>query len=263
MNFLRGKKQKDPGYNTVLACKICFLLFCFLSLPSCFCITTDQPTCFFTPPAGWDFADPKILAPRVKIAFVGKTRSALAPSIILAEEDIKVGSSEYLKAVQIIYKKARKTSCRNMGSLQTQAGLAHLMQIDTETKYGPLRKLQLIFIKDNKAYVLTTSALKKDFSVHSDAFHKTLLSFACTCDLYAPLGQELQADLELLENALVNKWRGFPKQEIGSEDFFNTAEFQKSYWLPLQKKVLEDCKEQGAYWQMLVLKSIYKRLLDP
>lgn len=261
MNFLRKKKQKVSGHNAAPLCKMCFLLSCFLSLSSCFCIITDQPICFFIPPAGWDFADPKILAPRVKIAFIGKAKSVLAPSIILAEEDIKVGLPEYLKAVQTIYEKTRKTSCRHMGSIQTQAGLAHLMQIDTETKYGPLRKLQLIFIKDSKAYVLTTSALKKEFSVYSDAFHKTLLSFACTRDLYAPLSQGLQTDLELLENALIKKWSDLSKQGTGSEELFNKAEFQKLYWLPLQKKVLEDCQGQGAYWQMIVLKSIYKRLL--
>ncbi|HEV3269845.1 MAG TPA: hypothetical protein VGZ69_04265 [Candidatus Rhabdochlamydia sp.] len=238
--------------------KICLFLFSCLFSPSCFCITTDQPSCFFTPPPGWDFADPKILAPRVKIAFVGKTKQALAPSIILAAEEIKVGLPEYLKAVQAIYERTRKTSWRSMGLIKTQAGPAHLLQIDTETKYGPLRKLQLIFIKENKAYILTTTALKKEFSSHLEAFQKTLSSFTCTCDLYASLPKELKTGLESLETALLKKWNTLEKTSF--EEMFNQTEFQEIYWLPLQKKVLEDCQKLGAYWQMIVLRSIRENL---
>ena len=240
--------------------KICLLLFSFLLSPSCFCVTTDQPSCFFTPPPNWDFADPKILAPRVKIAFVGKTKQALAPSVILAVEDIKVGLPEYLKAVQAIYEKTRKTSWRSMGLIQTQAGPAHLLQIDTETKYGPLRKFQLIFIQDDKAYILTTTALKKEFSSHLASFQRTLSSFTCTCDLYTSLPRELKANLERLETALLEKWNALLVKKSSFEEMFNQTEFQEGYWLPLQKKVLEDGQTLGAYWQMLVLRSIREQL---
>lgn len=235
-------------------------LFALLFSASCFCITTGQPSCFFTPPPNWDFADPKILAPRVKIAFVGKTKHALAPSIILAVEEIKVDLPEYLKAVQTIYEKTRKTSWRSMGLLKTQAGFAPLMQIDTETKYGPLRKLQLIFIQENKAYVLTTSALKEEFSSHAKAFQKTLSSFTCTCDLYAPLNQELKRNLEKLESSLLKKWNDLLQKKTSFEEMFNQPELQSLYWLPLQKKIIEDCQELGAYWQMIVLRSIREEL---
>ncbi|PWU15196.1 MAG: hypothetical protein C5B45_03125 [Chlamydiae bacterium] len=240
--------------------KICLLLFSFLFSSSCFCITTSQSSCFFTPPPNWDFADPKILAPRVKVAFIGKTKQALAPSVILAIEEIKVDLPEYLKAVQAIYEKTRKTSWRSMGLIKTQAGPAHLLQIDTETKYGPLRKLQLIFIKENKAYILTTTALKKEFSSHLEAFRKTLSSFTCTCDLYASLPKELKADLECLEASLLKKWNALLVKKTSFEELFNQTEFQKIYWLPLQKKVLEDCQKLGAYWQMIVLRSIREQL---
>lgn len=240
--------------------KICLFLFSFLFSPSCFCITTDQPSCFFTPPPNWDFADPKILAPRVKVAFIGKTKQALAPSVILAVEEIKVDLAEYLKAVQAIYEKTRKTSWCSMGLMKTQAGPAHLLQIDTETKYGHLRKLQLIFIKENKAYILTTTALKKEFSSHLEAFQKTLQSFTCTCDLYASLPKDLKADLERLETALLEKWNTLLTKKTDFEEMFNQVEFQELYWLPLQKKVLEDCQTLGAYWQMIVLRSIREQL---
>ena len=95
--------------------KICLFLFSFLFFSSCFCITTGQPSCFFTPPPDWDFADPKILAPRVKIAFVGKTKQALPPSVILAVEEIKVSLPEYLKILKTIYKKNRKIRCHSIG----------------------------------------------------------------------------------------------------------------------------------------------------
>lgn len=240
--------------------KICLFLFSFLFFSSCFCITTGQPSCFFTPPPDWDFADPKILAPRVKIAFVGKTKQALPPSVILAVEEIKVSLPEYLKAVQTIYEKTRKTSWHSMGLIKTQAGPAHLLQIDTETKYGPLRKLQLIFIKENKAYILTTTALKKEFSTHLKAFQKTLSSFTCTCDLYASLPKELKTDLESLEATLLKKWNALPVQKNSFEEMFNQTEFQEIYWLPLQKKVIEDYQKLGAYWQMMVLRSIREQL---
>lgn len=233
-------------------------LVALLFSTSCFCITTNEPSCFFIPPPDWDFADPKILASRVKVAFVGKTKQALAPSVILAVEEVKVDLPEYVKAVEAIYERTRKTSWRSMGFIKTQAGPAHLMQIDTETKYGPLRKLQLIFIKENKAYVLTTTALKKEFSTHSAAFYKVLSSFSCTHDLYASIPQEVKTDLEKLETALLTKWNAL--QQTSFEEMFSQIDFQKSYWLPLQKKVLKDCQELGAYWQMMVLRSFREKL---
>jgi hypothetical protein len=264
MNFLRQEKKKTFKktfiYNVSLLLKMNFILFSFLFFSPCFCITTNQPVCFFTPPPDWDFANPKILAPRVKIAFVGKTKQALAPSVILAVESTKAALPEYLKAVENIYEKTRKTSWRHMGLINTYSGPAHLMQIDSETKYGPLRKLQLIFVKDGKAYVLTTSALKKEFPTYLAAFQKTLLSFTCTCDLYAPLSLELQTHLERLENALMKKWSSLSKKEKSFEEVFNQVEFQENYWLPLQKKILEDSQGLGAYWQTVVLESIYNRL---
>lgn len=240
--------------------KICLFLFSFCFFSSSFSITTSQPSCFFTPPPNWDFADPKILAPRVKIAFIGKTKQALAPSVILAVEEIKVGLSEYLKAVEAIYEKTRKTSWRNMGLIKTQAGPAYLLQIDTETKYGPIRKWQLIFIRENKAYILTTTALKKEFSSQLKTFQKTLRSFTCTYDLYASLPKELKVDLERLETALLEKWSALLIKKTGFEEMFNQTEFQELYWLPLQRKVLEECQALGAYWQMIVLKSIREQL---
>jgi len=244
--------------------KICLFLFSFLFSFSCFCITTDQPSCFFTPPPNWVFLSPEKWAPRVEVAFIPKAKQGLAPSIVLAVEEIKVGLAEYLKVVRAIYKRTRKTSCYSVDlaeeGLAHLLGSAHLLRIDMETKYGPLCKLQLIFIKENKAYVLSATALKKEFSVYLKAFRETLKSFTCTCDLYASLPKDLKADLETLETAILKKWNTLLVQKTNFEELFNQTEFQELYWLPLQKKVLEDCQTLGAHWQMIVLRSIREQL---
>ncbi|MDR2539111.1 MAG: hypothetical protein LBC45_00560 [Chlamydiales bacterium] len=245
--------------------KISLFLCSFLFSLSCFCITTGQPSCFFTPPPNWDFADPKIWAPRVKVAFISKTKQkTLAPSVILAVEETKADLPKYLQAVQAIYEKKRKTRWCNVdlakAGLAHLSNSAHLLQIDMKTQYGSVRKLQLIFIKENKAYILTTTALKKEFSNYLEAFQKTLSSFTYTCDLYTPLSKELKTDLEQLETALFEKWKALLVKKTGFEEMFNQTEFQELYWLPLQKKVLEDCQTLGAYWQMIVLRSIREQI---
>src|ERR1700722_19932474 len=61
----------------------------------------SQPSlCYFTPPSGWDIADPSSLSPRVKIAFLKSTSNGFCPSINLAIEETSVSLSEYLKAVK-------------------------------------------------------------------------------------------------------------------------------------------------------------------
>ena len=81
----------------------------------------SQPSlCYFTPPSGWDIADPRSLSPRVKIAFLKSTSNGFCPSINLAIEETSVSLNEYLKAVKAIHEQDRSNNWRALGKNQKQ-----------------------------------------------------------------------------------------------------------------------------------------------
>jgi hypothetical protein len=195
--------------------------------------------CYFVPPENWDIADPTTLSPAVKIAFLTKSSKGFCPSINLAIEKTHVSINEYLKAVKAIHEQDRSNQWRALGKVKTQSGLAQLTEIDSPSEFGPIRLLQLILLKDGYAYVLTAAALKEEFSAHYQAFQTAFRSLTLTNDLFSNIPQlERRETLKLKQNQLNE-----------------TAD-----WDPFQKTVLEDFKDMGTFWQILVLSDSHDKL---
>lgn len=218
--------------------------------------------CFFTPPQGWEIADPRSLSPKVKIAFLKNTGKGFCPSINLAIEETSASLNEYLKAVKSIHEQDRSNHWRALGKVRTAAGLAQLTEIDGTTEWGPIRMLQLILIKEGHAYVLTAAVLKEEFANFYKEIQSAFRSMTLSSDLLGNIPQlerrEMlkQDQLQLIEAA---------KNALGaSPDVKNILDdplFQENHWLPFQQAILTKFTDMGAFWQVLLLKSTQEKLL--
>lgn len=236
----------------------------FYSLILTFCSAAQASLCYFIPPAGWEFADPSRLSPRVQIGFVtaSKNRQAIHPSINLAiEEKVEVGMEEYLKCVQVLHEKKTGNRWRDLGAFSTLAGPARLTSIDTKISGTTARLLQLIFLKDKKAYILTAAAGKEDFAHYHKDFEQTFHSLRFTDNLLECLSDTCKRSAcQRALSTLFEKWRSdSPKFEL-AETHFISEKFQSEAWLPFQKCVLSSGSEWGPYGQLLFLKEAQREL---
>lgn len=129
----------------------------------------------FTPPTGWQIADPKALPASVKIMVVGKGMSEFPPSMNLGAEPFKGTLKDYLKIVKSI-NDSQGTAWKDLGQLKTQAGETSLSQVDVKTEWGEVRMMHVILVKDGTAYVLTSAALKDEFSKFYQDFFNSMKS---------------------------------------------------------------------------------------
>lgn len=202
---------------------------------------SKESFCYFHPPKGWEIA--QSTSPHVKMAFVKKDKKeGFCPSINLAIEEVGTGSlSDYLNAVKAIYEQNRNNRWRKLGKVHTGAGDAQLTEIDTISQLGSVRMLQLIFLKDGRAHILTAAALKNDFCAYYRDFQEAFRSFTITQDLLEPIPQlQRKVDLKNSQESLL---------QASAEE-----EFEKKHWAAFESKIREEYEDMGLFWQALVLK---------
>lgn len=137
---------------------------------------SEQPGAItFQPPEGWLQADPKSLPSHVKAMVVGKGVNEYPPSINLAYDEFAGTLKEYLKLVEGVNKRLG-AQAQDLGSIQTLAGEARLLQVDSKSVWGTERQMQVIIVKNGKAFILTASALKSEFSEFYPQFFASLKS---------------------------------------------------------------------------------------
>ena len=219
---------------------------------------SDAAQCYFIPPEGWEIADPKTYTSHVQIAFLKRTNKGFFPSINLAIEETQATLSDYLKAVKAIHEQDRNNHWRALGKVQTAAGLAQLTEIDSTIEIGPIRLLQLILIKEGRAYVLTAAALKEEFSTYYKNFQTAFRSLTLSTDLLGNIPQ-----LERREN-LKNRYQQLLTAGASLENAnpFEDPVFQEAQWAPFQQSVIDNFADMGAFWQVLFLKNTQEKLLS-
>lgn len=230
-------------------------------------VVASEPTssfeCFFVPPKGWDLVDPTTYSSRVKVAFIKVGAKHFCPSINLAVEETEASIQDYLKAVKAIHERDRKNQWRALGKVRTTAGLAQLTEIDTVSDSGSVRMLQLILLKDKRAYILTASALKEDFSNLYKEFQSAFRSLTLTNDLFSAIPQhERKETLKTQQQEVLAAWEKTLPSLAEPTAPQENEDFQKAQWLPFQKDILDQCQDMGAYWQLLVLRSTQEKLLS-
>jgi len=212
--------------------------------------------CFFLPPNGWNIADPKLLSPHVQIGFFTKGKKETSPSLNLAVEETNLSLTDYLKAVKAIHESDPSTHWRQLGKIQALAGLAQLTEIDTKTEVGPMRILQMILVRDGKAYILTAGALKEEFAEYYQDFQKSFRSLQVTSDLISSVPQADRRDaLKQAQESLFQKWAALSSNAQTGETLFADKYFQKDVWLPFQNMIIQQFADMGAYWQVQILKA--------
>ena len=174
------------------------------------------------------------LSPLVKVGFLDPKNFGFRSSLNLAVEEIDCSLEEYLEAVKKIHTNDHHNTWSNLGHFPTKAGPAILTQIDSPSSFGAVRVLQLILVRDAKAYVLTAAASKKQFSKHLRSFKEAFGSLSLAEDLFSAVSDEKKrAKVKELQSLYLNG-------EEGS-------------WENFQNEVLHGFKELGPYWQALVI----------
>lgn len=190
--------------------------------------------CYFIPPQGWMPAEKETLSSLVKISFVDPKNFGFRGSLNLAEEEIDCSLEEYLLAVKKIHTSDHHNTWSNLGHFPTKAGPAVLTQIDSVSSGTPIRVLQVILVRDDKAYILTAAAAKKQFSKYLDNFKTALGSLTLTDDLLSMV--EDQKKREKIADLQAAYFKG-----------------EESSWENYQSEILNGCKELGPYWQALAI----------
>lgn len=225
--------------------------------------STSFSQCFFTPPQNWEIADPHSLSPHVKIAFLKNTGKGFCPSINLAVEETSVSLSDYLKAVKAIHEQDRSNHWRALGKVRTASGLAQLTEIDSSSEWGPIRILQLILLKEGRAYVLTAAALREEFSNYYKEIQSAFRSFTLTSDLLSHIPQmERREALKQKQQELIEAGMLALARQSEKKTALEDSEFQEKYWTPFEQSVVSGFTDMGAFWQVLILGNAQEKLLS-
>jgi hypothetical protein len=122
----------------------------------------DVQNLTFKAPSGWHYADNKELSKSVKTMVIGKGEHEFPPSINLATENYQGTLKQYLKRIQEINSQ-QGHQWKDLGKIQTDAGSLSLSQVDSKTKWGQVRMMHVIFLKDETIYIMTAASLKEEF----------------------------------------------------------------------------------------------------
>lgn len=179
--------------------------------------------CLFNPPPKWEIADPKTPSKRVIASFVDKSKSGFCPSINLTHEKVSIPTEEYLTIVAQ-NAKAKKQTWKHLGTIETQSGLAELIEIETKNNLGQIRLLQALLRQGEDLFILTAAALKKDFGKHAVPIKRSIQTMNLCDDL-----------IELI------------KDEDLKKTLKTTTEKAK-----FQQEVI-NYKDLGPVWQLLML----------
>lgn len=133
----------------------------------------------FTPPTGWRQVDKNTLSPSILAMVVGKGSHELPPSINLAFQNESGTLKQFLRFVKEV-NQADGVEWKDLGQIKTLAGNASLSQLEIRTEWGVIQEMQVIYVKDNTAYILTAGALKDEFPKFYKDFFASLRSLNIT-----------------------------------------------------------------------------------
>lgn len=147
-----------------------FLLFLFFVTSLC-----DAETISFIAPKGWQcISNKEELPAKVEIVYIGSGKGGFTPSINLAREETPLSLVDYTKLAKSYHESHGGTRCIELGSIDSQAGSASILQIDRPTQWGQVRFLQGLVLKEKTAYVMTATCLQEEFTVLYPQFIKAI-----------------------------------------------------------------------------------------
>jgi hypothetical protein len=152
---------------------------------------------------------------------------------------------------------------RDLGVVQTAAGNAQLVQIDMKTEWGPVRLMHAVLVYSGRAYVLTSAALKEEFTSFYRDFFLAMNSLQINKNVFDSIENPKQrASLEEALQKLREAWQGYCKERsIRSErenplEIFQSEEFQKKFWKPFETSLETSFPDKNAEWKSQLLNQI-------
>lgn len=230
------------------------ILFLFpLALFAC-----DPFFTFFAPPEGWLISDPSKYEKGVKASFIASKRQVFTPSLTLSTE--KVGSAtieDYTHSLEKIY---RRDIFQKLGTFETEAGTAHLFQIDRKTQWGNIRILQAIVFHEGFALLQTGACLKEDYLDFHESYLKAFKTLRTTPSIVESTSHP---ELKKKVGGLMRSWKKLcATSKDAPEILFASAFFQNNQWKPFVNFVENALESEGTCWQFLALKHIQETLLS-
>ena len=218
----------------------------------------------FTPPKGWRLADSASLPPTVKVMVVGKGQYPFPPSMNLSTEPYKGTLKQYLKTIKSM-NDSQGYEWKDLGMMETQAGPASLSQVDTQTEWGNVRMMHVILLKNERIYILTSSALRDEFSKFYKDFFNAMKSLKLNTNFIEAVAPPLQGQLKLAYEKLISQWKervaakikeypSLSQDKIKSQTF-KEEYFQKNEWIPYKEMIETKFADMGADWQTMALQN--------
>ncbi len=149
-----------------------WILFVFITITNT--ITAQEAQ--FSPPKGWRLAEKDQLPSHVQVMVVGEGELEFPPSINLSTETFFGTLKDYLKIVKKI-NEDRGSEWNDLGKIKTLAGEASLSQATNMTKWGPVRMMHVILVRDDTVYILSAAALQNEFSNYYKQFFESFRTF--------------------------------------------------------------------------------------
>lgn len=217
----------------------------------------------FTPPTGWHLADAHGLPPSVRVMVVGKGKSPFPPSMNLSTQPFKGTLKDYLKIVKGM-NDAQGYEWKDLGTIQTQAGVASLSQVDTKSEWGTMRMMHTILLKSGTIYILTASALKEEFPQFYRDFFAAMKSLRVNRDVFEMVATpQRKAFLKKIVVDVAKEFQDMlaqqqkeqsdlPLNEL-KEQVFKSETFQANVWTPFKETLAREFQDMGSEWQSVVL----------
>jgi len=204
---------------------------------------------YFHCPINWAAANPKNYPKYIKISFVENKKSVCKPSLNLAIEPTSLNLDDYAAEATKIYINDPKTNYQMLEKIPLKQGKAFLCKINKNVNKVDFEMLQMIFIKNNIAYVLTGACKKNDMIENYRLFMKAFLTFETTDDIFSLINDEMKK--EELKKLISN----LDKNLKGS----NKAQKQKNL-ISFEKFLDKKFENLGKYFQVLLLEYILKKI---
>lgn len=193
----------------------------------------------FTPPQGWRYANPDQLGKSVKLMVVGEGSSHFPPSINLATETFQGSLRDYLRIMKKI-NDVDGSVWKDLGTIKTNAGNASLSQVDLKNQWGEIREMHVVLKKKNTIYIITSAALREDFSKYYKDFFEAMRSIKINKEF-----DELVTSPSLREELL----KKIAALKIAAQrDSFDSEDFQKNEWEPFKKFLNTKFSSLGTKW---------------
>lgn len=205
----------------------------------------------FTPPREWRYADSSQLGKAVKLMVVGTGSSHFPPSINLATETYQGSLKDYLKIMKAINDKDGAV-WKDLGTIKTSAGNGSLSQVDLKNQWGEVREMHVVLKKKDTIYIITTAALREDFSKYYKDFFEAMRSLKINKEF-----DEMVSSPSLREE-LLKKIAALKMAAQGSS--FTSEEFQTHEWKSFQDFLDERFSMMGTKWINYVKERIKSEL---